>query len=56
MILNSFDRSCQRRMGSLRLLRSMAANYRHRIEDDRLLDVVNHVREWLFAVAPTKAE
>jgi integrase len=27
---------------------SMAAIYRERIEDQRLLDVVNHVRRWLF--------
>jgi hypothetical protein len=27
---------------------SMAAHYRERIEDQRLVDVVNHVRAWLF--------
>ena len=28
---------------------SMAANYRHGIDDDRLKAVVDHVRDWLFA-------
>jgi len=27
---------------------SMAANYRHGLEDDRLRDAVNHARRWLF--------
>jgi integrase len=27
---------------------SMAGIYRERIEDQRLIDVVNHVRRWLF--------
>ena len=28
---------------------SMAENYRERIDDDRLLAVVGHVRKWLFS-------
>jgi len=27
---------------------SMPANYRHEIDDDRLLTIVNHVHTWLF--------
>jgi integrase len=30
---------------------SMAANYRERIDDQRLIDVVNHVRDWLFGAS-----
>ena len=29
---------------------SMAANYRERIDDDRLLSVTQHVRGWLFPI------
>lgn len=33
---------------------SMAANYRHRISDDRLRDVVAVVHDWLFSAVPEK--
>jgi integrase len=33
---------------------SMGERYREGIEDDRLRDVVEHVREWLFAKPPLK--
>ena len=33
---------------------TMAANYRERIDDDRLKAVVDHVHKWLFPVAKRK--
>jgi integrase len=33
---------------------TMAANYRERIDDDRLKAVVDHVHKWLFPVVKTK--